>query len=80
MIPGIGRVARFTMQEASHLTQPPDIVEPEKREGKKENKKEEVRKTNETASRCFTKGFQMGRKKDGGRIRGKEEERRGGWE
>lgn len=65
MIPGIGRVARFTMQEASHLTQPPDIVEPEKREGKKENKKEEVRKTNETASRCFTKGFQMGRKKDG---------------
>lgn len=35
MIPGIGRVARFTMQEASHLTQPPDIVEPEKREGKR---------------------------------------------
>lgn len=42
------------------MTQPPDIVEPEKREGKRKIRRREVRKTNETASRCFTKGFQMG--------------------
>lgn len=54
-----------------------DIVEPEK-ERKKGEKEEGGRKTNETASRCFTKGFQMGVGNGGKGGRGKGDERRGG--